>query len=306
MARWMVVTHGGTDSKPEESDGCERAARAAIEALQHGEDALAAAVAAVTVLEADGRYGAGKGSPLAMDGRTIQMDAGVMDTQGRLGGVASITNVVHAVQVARRVADTPHVLLVGEGANAFARRIGLEQQVEPTDKVRHDFAEYVKKLQDAGNPQGDADDTESDAGRALVKQFWNYDVPWQQVMDQFGHGTVGAVVRADRQFAVAVSTGGSMPALLGRVADIGIVGTGFYAGPHAAVGCSGIGEHNVRHHTALQVHQWVAGGMPLREALQRGMDLTPPGLQSALIGVSFDDVALASRAPMAHAVRREG
>lgn len=306
MARWMVVTHGGTDSKPEENDGAEAAAQRAIDALERGEDALEAAVAAVVSLEADGRFGAGRGSPLAMDGRSIQMDAAVMDNRGRLGVTAGLQHVVHAVKVARQVAETPHVMLVGEGATRFAERLGLRETVQPTRKVREDFREYVKKLEAAGDAQGPADDTEGDAGRALVKRFWNYDVPWQRVMDEFGHGTVGAVVFADGHCAVAVSTGGSMPALLGRVADIGVVGCGFFADDHAAVACSGIGEHNVRHQTALKVAQWVAEGVPLQQALDRGRDLTPQGLQSALIGVGAQDAAISMREPMAHAiVRRE-
>jgi L-asparaginase/beta-aspartyl-peptidase (threonine type) len=304
MHKATVVTHGGTDSKVEHADGCEKAARRALDKLQRGDDALEAAVAAVEVLEADGRYGAGLGSPLGMDGKTIQMDAAVMDTRGRLGAVAAIEEVPHPVRVARHVAETPHCLLVGPGATDFARVLGLHQPFQPNERVSKEFQEYVHKLQQAGAPQGPANDTEGDAGRALVKRFWNYPTPWQQVMDAFGHGTVGAVVYCDGELAVAVSTGGSMPALRGRVADIALVGTGFYAGPKAALACSGIGEHNVRQLTALQVHQWIEGGMPLHEALQKGVDLTPPGLQSAMIGVTADDARLVARRPMAHAILR--
>jgi L-asparaginase / beta-aspartyl-peptidase len=132
--------------------------------------------------------------------------------------------------------------------------------------------------------------------------LWNYVVPWQQVMDQYGHGTVGAVVRDGRGgFAVAASTGGSMPALRGRVADVPLVGCGFFAGPAGAVACTGIGEHNVRHQTALRVYQWIEGGMPLREALQRGMAMVPGDLQSGLIGITATEADVVSRRPMAHA-----
>ncbi len=304
MKKAMVVTHGGTDSKPEHSDGCHRAAQRALQKLEAGEDALEAAVAAVEVLEEDGRYGAGLGSPLGMDGKTIEMCAGVMDSRGRLGAVAVIEHTPHPVRVARWVAETPHCLLAGEGAIAFARQLGLYQPFEPNDKVRKEFEEYVHKLQAAGGPKGPADDTEGDPGRALVKQFWNYERPWSEVMDEHGHGTVGAVIYCDGQLAVATSTGGSAPALLGRVADIPQAGTGFYAAQAAAVACSGIGEHNVRHLTAFRVHQWIEAGMPLRQALQKGVDFTPPGLQSAMIGVTPDDAQLFARRPMAHAILR--
>jgi L-asparaginase/beta-aspartyl-peptidase (threonine type) len=304
MQRATVVTHGGTDSHPEDADGCERAAGQALKRLRAGDDALDAAVAAVAAMEADGRYGAGLGAPLGMDGRTIQMDAAVMDDRGRLGAVAGIEQVRHPVRVARRVCDTPHCLLVGDGAIAFARELGLVDPVEPNERVRREFREYVRKLEAAGAPQGPAPDTEGDAGRALVKRFWNYAVPWQQVMDEHGHGTVGAVVRtADRRFAVAVSTGGSMPALRGRVADIGLVGCGFYAGPAGAVACSGIGEHNVRQLAAFHVYQWIEQGMRLREALERGLAFTPPGLQAGMIGVTAHEADAVARRPWAKAVQ---
>ena len=119
-----------------------------------GEDVLEAAVSAVEVMEADGRYGAGRGGYLSMDGKTIELDAGVMDTRGRLGAVAGVEEVVHAVRLARRVADTPHVLIVGTGATELARKLGLQQRFEPTEKVRKEFREYVEKLEKAGPPQG--------------------------------------------------------------------------------------------------------------------------------------------------------
>jgi isoaspartyl peptidase/L-asparaginase-like protein (Ntn-hydrolase superfamily) len=82
----MVLVQGGTDSKPEESDGCQAAGRRALRVMNEGGDAFAGAVAAVGLLELDGRYGAGLGAALCMDGQTIQQDAAVMDTRGRLEG----------------------------------------------------------------------------------------------------------------------------------------------------------------------------------------------------------------------------
>ena len=286
----IVVAHGGTDSHTDENDGPEAACARALERLDQGHDALEAAVSAVEVLEADGR--------------TIELDAGVMDTEGRLGAVAGVEEVVHVVRLARHVADTPHVLIVGRGATDLAKVLGLHQPFEPTEKVRRMFADYVKQLDAAGPPRGPQPDTESDAGRALVKRYWNYAVPWQQMVDQHGHGTVGAVVRdAEGRFAVAVSTAGSPPSLRGRVADIPLVGCGFYAGPKGAVACSGIGEHNVRHLAAFRVVQWLEQGMALREALERGLQFIPPGLQAGMIGVTATEAEVASRRPMAHARR---
>lgn len=305
MNDWMIVTHGGTEAPPEQRDGCEHAAREGLAAMRHSGSALDAVVVAVAALEADGRYDAGIGSLLGMDGRTIEMDAAVMDSKGRLGAVAALQEVRHPVKVARRVADTPHVLLVGQGALHFAIRIGLHAPFQPTEQARQHFRDYVKEMQQAGKG-GSADDTESDAGKALVKEFWNYPVPWQAAVDRAGHGTVGAVARdASGAFAVAVSTGGSPPSLLGRVADTPLIGCGFFAGVHGAVACTGIGEHVVRHMLASTVYRWIEGGMALKEALQRGIDLIPEGLSIGLIAVDRHGAETAAREPMACAILKQ-
>jgi L-asparaginase/beta-aspartyl-peptidase (threonine type) len=304
----MVVTHGGTESKPEEADGCEAAARAGVQALSRGGDSLDAVVAAVSSLEADGRYNAGRGSLLCMDGKTLSCDASVMDTRGRLGAVANLGEVLHPVQVARRVADTPHHLIVGPGALEFARRIGLHQPFEPTGKARQEYREQVQQLKQAPR-QGSlqAEDADSKEGQGLIRQFWNYPVPWSEAVDRAGHSTVGAVARdAEGHFAAAVSTGGSMPALLGRVGDSPLIGCGFYAGPAGAVVCTGIGEHILRHLLALRAYERMASGLPLRRALQEAMALLPEGVQVALAGISAEEAELVSREPMASARLEQG
>jgi beta-aspartyl-peptidase (threonine type) len=165
----------------------------------------------------------------------------------------------------------------------------------------------MQQARPSAQPGEEVDDTEGDAGRALVRSLWNYALPWQEAVDRAGHGTVGAVARdAQGRFAVAVSTGGSPPSLLGRVADTPLVGCGFYAGPHAAIACSGIGEHVVRNMLAVTVYRWIEAGMPLREALERGMDLLPEGLQIGLIGIDRAATHVAARKPMASATRAAG
>lgn len=296
----MIVTHGGTDTEPKDSDGCEAACRAGLQALEEDGGALAAVVAAVTVLEADGRYDAGVGAQLGMDGETLQLDAAVMDSRGKLGAVAAIEGVRHPVIVARRVADTPHVLLVGAGASEFARGIGLYAPFEAGEKARQQFRDYVAEMQDAPNDSDGADDTEDDEGRALVKKFWNFPTPWQKAVDRAGHGTVGAVAR-DRHgnFAVAVSTGGSPPSLYGRVGDTPLIGCGFYAGEYGAIACTGIGEHVVRHMLARTAYDWIKAGLPLAEALERARELLPSGLDIGLIGITATESHVTAREPMA-------
>lgn len=116
---YAIVVHGGAGGKPEYKDGCKRAARRAAEELGISGDALEAAIAAVTVLEDDGRFNAGRGSVLCLDGETVEMDASVMDTRGRLGAVACVRGIENPVLLARAVADTPHWFLAGDGADRF-------------------------------------------------------------------------------------------------------------------------------------------------------------------------------------------
>jgi L-asparaginase/beta-aspartyl-peptidase (threonine type) len=289
--RPVVVVHGGAGSQPGYRDGCERAAQRAIEELARRGDALDAAVAAVVLMEDDGRFNAGSGSVLCLDGATIEMDASVMDTRGRLGAVACVQQVKNPVRLARAVADTPHWMLAGEGAQRLARALGLSEgggisgrQLEAHRKLLASLAGSVPAMPGVDN--------------RLFERFWNYNTPLQ-LPEGSACDTVGAVVRdADGHFAVAGSTGGSAPSLLGRVGDTPIVGSGFYAGPEGAVAATGIGEHIVRHMLAHRVYQWIADGMPLAQALQRGVDLFAPEVSVGLVAVSRKEAGSCSNRDM--------
>ncbi|RSZ56255.1 L-asparaginase [Massilia atriviolacea] len=281
-----IVVHGGAGNTRDNEDGCVLAAGLALAALQRGGDALDAAIAAVVSMEDDGRFNAGTGSVLCLDGQTIEMDASVMDTHGRLGCVACITQVRNPVLVARAVADGPHWLLAGDGATRFAHNSGHAPFCQPTGQARQAHARLVAQLGD--KPQ--------------FARLWNY----ERALEDSGAracDTVGAVVRgADGHFAVASSTGGSAPSLLGRVGDTPIIGSGFYAGTGGAVAATGIGEQIVRHLLAYTVYQWIAAGTPLELALQRGVDLFDPAVAVGLIAVGKTGHAAVSNRPMPRAV----
>lgn len=92
-----------------------------MEAMAGGESALTAVVRAVKYLEDDPRFNAGTGSHLRADGQTVQMDASCMTSSGRFGAVACIENVKNPIEVAEKILlNSPHILLVGEGARIFA------------------------------------------------------------------------------------------------------------------------------------------------------------------------------------------
>lgn len=274
-----IVVHGGAGAGAEHSDGCQLAVEAAGRALAQGDGALAAAIAAVLVLEDDDRFNAGTGSALGLDGETVEMDAALMDTHGTLAAVAALRSVKNPILVARDVARTPHYLLVGEGAQRFARLMGHAPYDVIPETARRKHAALLAKMDAGQRPMAGVDNAE-------FSRYWNYDsVP--TLAGSQGCDTVGAVVRdADGHFAVAGSTGGSAPSLLGRVGDTPLVGCGFYAGPAGAVAATGIGEYIIRTMLALRVYHWIEDGMDLHEALRKGIGLVPPDANTGLIAVS--------------------
>ncbi|MFL6672828.1 MAG: isoaspartyl peptidase/L-asparaginase [Massilia sp.] len=289
-----VVVHGGVGGSTDYQDGCERAARRALERLRQGGDALDAAVSAVVVLEEDGRFNAGSGAALGLDGETIEMDASIMDTRGRLGAIAAVRNVKNPVLLARAIADTPHVLLAGEGAERLARALELPLHPGAGARQREEHRKILQQLAGSVPAMPGVDNR-------LFERFWNYKTPLQ-LPPGAACDTVGAVVRdAEGHFAVAGSTGGSAPSLLGRVGDTPIIGSGFYAGPEGAVAATGIGEHIMRHMLARTVYQWIADGVPLQQALQRGVDLIDKDVDVGLIAVSRREAGSCSNKDMPQA-----
>ena len=127
-----LIVHGGAgDWSAEDGDGealvaaCRAAARAGFEILRAGGSALDAATAAVVVLEDNPRFNAGTGSALTVEGE-VECDASIMCGDGRAGAVGALRDVKNPIRLARLVMErTPHVLLVGAGAAAFAAECGL-------------------------------------------------------------------------------------------------------------------------------------------------------------------------------------
>ncbi len=300
----MVVVHGGAGGDKQDEDGCRAAAQAGLNKLHEGQDALAAAVGAVVVLEDDGRFNAGSGAVLCLDGCTVELDAAVMDTRGTLGAVACLRRVKNPVLVAQAVAASPHWLLAGEGAERFARTAGFAPHLAIGEKPRARHAQLMRQLDQAEAVLPGIDN-------GAFARHWNYAVPYGATPSapraDGACDTVGAVARdQEGHFAVACSTGGSAPSLLGRVGDTPIIGSGFYAGPHGAVAVTGIGEHIVRHLLAFSVYQWMAQGVPLYQALRRGVDLFDTRVDVGLIAIGRDDAGSLSNRPMPVGEARHG
>jgi beta-aspartyl-peptidase (threonine type) len=139
--RWAIVAHGGAgaidrgDLSPAQEaayrQGLGQAVEAGAQVLKAGGSSLDAVEATVRILEDDPLFNAGRGSVFTAEGR-VELDAAIMD--GRTlaaGAVAGVTRTRHPIALAREVmAHSPHVMLVGAGADAFSREHGLEQ-VDP-------------------------------------------------------------------------------------------------------------------------------------------------------------------------------
>ncbi len=271
---WLVLTHGGAASPSAYSDGCVTAAEAAAR-LAEGGDALAAALEATRLLEDDERFNAGTGSNLRLDGMTAQMDAAVMTSDARFGAVGCIEGVRNPVLVAARVMETPHLMLVGEGATAFARRLGFVAYDVVTERARSKFVRAMAELEGKGDGVYAEDAAPWLDGK--VAALWNF--AGEKHCD-----TVGAVVRdAAGNFAATASTGGTVYMLRGRVGDSPILGCGLFAGPEGAVACTGVGEEIARRVLAKTVYDWLAAGVSPNEAGARAVAMFPHEVDIGLL-----------------------
>ena len=244
-----IIVHGGAGTaSPERSEilqaGCKEAALVGWRILQEGGSALDAVEAAVCALEDNPSYNAGTGACLNSDGN-IELDAGIMDGQGlHVGAIAGVERIKNPISLARKVLESPHVLLVGRGAEQFAQEQGISQCT--LEELVTERQYKIWQEQQAQEPQ--------------------------QAQPTDKHGTVGAVaLDASGVLAAATSTGGIRNKYPGRVGDSPLVGCGFYADEYAAVSCTGDGEDFVRLLIAKRAADVVGnskGGQTAREAAE--------------------------------------
>jgi len=292
-----VVAHGGAESPLSRSGAVAAAVQAAAARLAEGASALEAAVAATVVLEDDPSFNAGTGANIRLDGQTVQMDAAVMDEQGRFGAVAVIERVKNPVLIARAVIDTPHLILAGAGATAFARALGHPDYDPRTPESLARYRRLMQRLE-AGVVAEDWRDFD-------WRTRWNFPVPLEAVLS--ASDTVGVVVRDGKGgFAAALSTGGTSMTLHGRVGDVPILGAGSYAGPAGAVAATGRGEAILREQLARRVYDGMAAGSSPGEATRRGIALFPREIAVGLIALSNEGLAAESNCSMAWAALTGG
>ena len=267
-----LLVHGGAWAIPAEAAadhlaGVRNALESGYTLLSRGASALDAVEAAVTVLEDDPAFDAGRGSFLTSDGR-VQLDALLMDG-GRMkaGGVACVERLRNPIQAARLVLEkSPHVYFVGDGAEKFAHAHGMaliDNSELVLDRERERLAQA--KLREAAGLADESfsgPDTSSPADlhddkspeTAFPGNKSNGE-PANSTISAEGlrpsgkdsaqdHDTVGAVALDSRgNLAAATSTGGTLNKTPGRVGDSSLIGCGCYADNlSAAVSLTGWGE----------------------------------------------------------------
>jgi beta-aspartyl-peptidase (threonine type) len=241
-----LLVHGGAwaipaDAAATHEAGVRNALETGYDVLSRGGSALDAVEAAVTVLEDNPAFDAGRGSFLTSDGR-VQLDALLMDG-GRMkaGGVACVERLRNPIQAARLVLEkSPHVYFVGPGAEQFAHAHGMAL-IDNAELVLDRERERLAQAQ-ARQAAGLAD--ESFSGQALHDDK-SPETALPADPGGFGsHDTVGAVALDSRgNLAAATSTGGTLNKTPGRVGDSSLIGCGCYADNHsAAVSLTGWGE----------------------------------------------------------------
>ena len=204
--------------------------------LEQGEDAVAASVRAVAMMESFEWFNAGYGSTLCSDG-TVEMSAAVMRGSDRAAGaVAGLRTSEHPIHAAACLLEDREVLMIGEAADRHALEGGVERRPN----------EFFATPRQRAALGGDADPD---------------------------RGTVGAVC-LDRRgtLAAATSTGGIRGQPPGRVGDSPLIGAGTWADQNVAISCTGDGEAFIRAGAARYAATLVAAGSSIEAATDAALE----------------------------------
>ena len=200
----------------------------------------------------------GRGAAFAADG-THEMDAALMDGATlAAGSVAAVHSTRNPIALARAVMDhTQYVMMVGAGADAFARAQGLEQEPPAYFFTEMRWQEFTAVMKASGRAAPDRPVDVTPAVKAISGSSSGPNI----FLHRFG--TVGAVARdSEGHLAAATSTGGMQGKLPGRVGDSPLIGAGTYASDHScAVSGTGVGEYFIRLTLAREVCTLVEEGL---------------------------------------------
>lgn len=278
QAPFAIAVHGGSgtiekgefspEKEAEIRAELEQAVRAGHEILATGGSSLDAVTRAVTLLEDSPHFNAGRGAVFNAEGRN-ELDASIMVGAGlNAGAVAAVHNVRNPILLARKVmTDSVHVMLMGEGAENFARQQGIAFEDDAYFYTDYRW-EQLQKAKASDEP----------------------DATFLSETPDRWFSTVGAVaLDRDGNLAAATSTGGMTNKQWGRVGDSPIIGAGTYADNRScAVSATGHGEYFIRATVARDVCARVQyRGISLGEAADQVVkqQLTAMGGDGGIIAV---------------------
>jgi len=252
--RYAIAIHGGAGSNPNvftdaQNDrrraSMQKALQIGTDILKNGGSSLDAVEQVVRFLENDPQFNAGVGAVFNAAG-SHELDASIMDGKKQAcGAVAGVSTVKNPISLARKVmTDTPHVLLAGAGAEAFAKEMKVPLVKPSHFDTSATQKQWNKRRTQIQNPQ--------QIGQ--LKTLKQTTDSLDQITGSY-HGTVGCVaLDVDGNLAAATSTGGLSGKKFGRVGDSPIVGAGTFASNETcAVSCTGKGEQYIRHAVAYDV-----------------------------------------------------
>jgi len=261
---FSIAIHGGAGTilkknmTPEKEAAYKATLEEAIQTgyaiLKDGGTSLDAVTKTINIMEDSPLFNAGKGAVFT-NSETNEHDASIMDGQTLNAGASAGTTIVkNPINLAKATMDnSPHVMLSGEGANAFAKEQGL-QTVDPSYFYTERRFNSLQKAKASEKVEFDHDDKSA---------FYDADIKDSKF------GTVGCVALDKHgNLAAGTSTGGMTNKRWGRIGDSPIIGAGTYANNNTcAVSSTGWGEYFIRGMVAYDISALMEyKGISLKEA----------------------------------------
>lgn len=273
-----IIVHGGAGFWKSDIRGAligvRHAASSGSKILARGGSALDAVEAAVSVMEDDPVFNAGRGSSLTFTGK-VEMDAAIMDGRNlSAGAVALVARVKNPVRLARLVMEkTDHVLVAGRTAEKLAKAYSLPT-ANPVTSKRRQMLLRLKR------------------GPLNARLAWVRKNPLllRQHPEIIKHDTVGAAAMdAEGNFAAAASTGGTTMKLPGRIGDTPQIGSGVYSDNRCgAATVTGWGEVAIKLTISKAVCLAMEGGIPASRAAELAVKTASKRLKGDLGVVAID------------------
>ncbi|MDR3679266.1 MAG: isoaspartyl peptidase/L-asparaginase [Flavipsychrobacter sp.] len=282
-----LVIHGGAGNitpaimnKEQEAQyhaGLEEALQKGYSVLAGGGAAIDAVVAAISVMEDNPLFNAGRGAVFTKKGLN-EMDAAIMDGSNlAAGAIAGVRNIKNPIKLAREVMlHSGHVFLSGKGASEFALKQGIEMAPDEYFFNKSRYDQWVE-IRDSDFYQLDHKED-------------NLKGPLPKTNPDYKYGTVGAAAcDAQGNLAAGTSTGGMTNKRYGRIGDSPVIGAGTYANnATCAISCTGHGEYFLRAVVAHDISCLMEyKGMTLQQACDKVIKdkLVKMGGEGGLIAV---------------------